>query len=121
MLLQKDLGSPIVHACCQGYVSLVELFLKTAFDINQLETYTGMTLLHLAVTHRRPQMVKYLLDNGADVSKKDRGQRAVWEMDINEDNSYEAAEIRSMLADARNGEVKEKNPITRFVTGKKIK
>lgn len=49
---------------------LVKIFPKMANDIHVSDVYFGESALHMAVVNEDPRMVKFLLDNGADVDER---------------------------------------------------
>ncbi|MBP3965567.1 stalk domain-containing protein [Paenibacillus lignilyticus] len=53
-------------------VEMLALFLKYGMDINYAEPFIGTTILHNAVSDGRYNMVKFLLENGADPTLQSR-------------------------------------------------
>jgi len=53
-------------------VEITALLLKNGLDVNAADSYNGATMLHLAVLHNRIHTVRYLLEQGADVTLDSR-------------------------------------------------
>lgn len=80
MPMQSVVKMTQLHIICKNYeesmMPLVEAIIASGVDVNQpdLDTSSGkLTPLHIACKQSNPslRLVKYLLDNGADVSKTD--------------------------------------------------
>lgn len=63
-------GESALHVACEkGDLEMVEVFLKEDFNINYVTTTSLKSPLHLAATEGHRELVRYLLNNGADVDK----------------------------------------------------
>jgi uncharacterized protein len=70
-VLSKLNGTPLHYAVARGDKKLVQILLKAGADINykaNVGTTTDVTALYLAVQENMPEMVEFLLNNGADSS-----------------------------------------------------
>lgn len=80
--VNKDLGcfefdanSPLTTACMYGHVDLLPVLLQAGANINH-ENYYKQTPLHLAVCHRKPQVVKWLVQQkGIALNVRDKDGR----------------------------------------------
>ncbi|KAL2056149.1 hypothetical protein ABVK25_003792 [Lepraria finkii] len=57
--------------CEAGYVRFAEILLRHEANIHKPMKHTNMTPLHLAAAKRKPQIIRRLIDLGADVSSRD--------------------------------------------------
>lgn len=55
-----------------GFLEILKFLLEKGFEINKPEWENGPTLLHNAVNENQASAVKLLLENGADISLKDK-------------------------------------------------
>uniref|UniRef100_A0A8C5R6Z9 Ankyrin repeat and SOCS box containing 6 n=1 Tax=Leptobrachium leishanense TaxID=445787 RepID=A0A8C5R6Z9_9ANUR len=55
-----------------GSMTAAVMLLQNGADLNFEDPITYYTALHVAVLRNRPDMVEFLVDNGADVNKRDR-------------------------------------------------
>jgi ankyrin repeat protein len=65
--------TPLWEAVTRGHLSILRLLLEQGADVNQKKEYDyEPTILHHAVSllHHRPQVIKLLLDNGANPNAK---------------------------------------------------
>ena len=88
------LGStPFIKAAEGGRVKIVEFLLKTGkIDINKQDIF-GSTPLRLAVLHYHPEVVKILLEHGADHSKRGMaGRTLLGEAILREENLKDSKE-----------------------------
>ena len=68
----------------------------SAFDVNRVGV-SGTPALQLAVMKKQPELVKTLLERGADPERKDaEGKRAIDR--LNNDGSSEARKILALLS-----------------------
>ena len=75
----------ILSAASQGHIQIVRMLLTGGVDINFRLTaapneipscahiYIGRTTVHLAVCNQHPEMVAFLIDNGADINAQNHG------------------------------------------------
>ena len=63
--------TPLGTACEAGYVRFAEILLLNEANIHKRMKHTKMTPLHHAAAMRRPQIIRRLIDLGADVSLQD--------------------------------------------------
>ncbi|KAF3925695.1 Tankyrase-2 [Arthrobotrys entomopaga] len=61
--------SPLCYAAKKGYDGIVEMLLQAGVDPNSKES-NGETALILATSHSHPQVIKLLIDSGADIFQK---------------------------------------------------
>lgn len=59
-----------MRAACNGYESTCEFLLEQHVNVNATQTSTGMTALHHAAARSNMQIVKLLLNKGADVTMR---------------------------------------------------
>ncbi|CAL1540962.1 unnamed protein product [Lymnaea stagnalis] len=65
--------TPLVEATERCFVSVVTRLLQNEACVN-LADYNGVTALHVAARKRHPELVSVLVDFGADVNAKTKGQ-----------------------------------------------
>lgn len=65
-------GTSVHWAARKGDVSIMELLVKKGIDLNSIERQSTRSVLVIAIQWNQPQMVRYLLENGADVNYVDR-------------------------------------------------
>ena len=69
-------GTPLCLAICKGDVEVVKKFIQYGADVN--ENSNGMTPLMYAARYNNLEILKYLVENGADFKIKDaRGNTAL--------------------------------------------
>ena len=77
-------GTALMAAARWGDISIVRALLARGADINEKEPDWGETALHFAVEAGHPQVVKYLLDHGADPNwKPELGLPPSWDKRAN--------------------------------------
>lgn len=70
LTFQTDLGWRIIHdAAFSGDVKIVVLLLQAGSDVDS-QTNNGRTPLHIAVKGARPEIIKLLIEHGADTNLK---------------------------------------------------
>ena len=77
---QKELvyktNTPLCNAIAKGDIETVKKFIEYGADVNQ--TQNGMTPLMTAARYNRVDILKYLLEKGAEIDAKDeRGNNAL--------------------------------------------
>ncbi|XP_061164690.1 transient receptor potential cation channel subfamily V member 5-like isoform X6 [Saccostrea echinata] len=73
-----SVGETILHLCLLNATAihadlakrLIQAFPKMINDIYLADEYFGESILHIAIVNEDPAMVKFLLDNGADVQER---------------------------------------------------
>jgi ankyrin repeat protein len=60
--------SPLIQAVENGHIEIVELLIARGADVQQQESEMQMSPLHYAAAHDEPDMVRILLENGADLN-----------------------------------------------------
>ena len=73
----SELEQSVVIACQSGQAQLVKFFLDGGVDKDML-TPEGSTLLHVAVEHGHHEVVKVLVQAGADVNKEFNGMSPLY-------------------------------------------
>ena len=69
---QQVEGKAALHiASCGGFASITQYLIESGCNVN-LQSATGRTPLHLAVQNKQKHVVKMLLQNDADVKKRDK-------------------------------------------------
>ena len=68
-------GYPLVLAVKQAHEEMIKLLLKYGADLNQASGSTGVAPIHVAAKHGHLDILKYLLDEDAEVDKKDNHGR----------------------------------------------
>lgn len=71
----KHSESPLYAACLVGNVPAARVLLDYKADINDDEDVFGRTALHAAVEARKVELVKLLVERGADVYRRDKRGR----------------------------------------------
>ena len=61
-------AKPLFVAISKGDIATVKKFVEYGMDVN--ETLNGMTPLMFAVRFNNPEIAKFLIEKGADVSRK---------------------------------------------------
>ncbi len=70
--------TPLGTACEGGYLRFVEILLQNEANIHLVAKHTNMTPLHHAAAMHKPQIIRKLVDSGADMFSRDRyGNSAV--------------------------------------------
>ena len=65
-------GRTSLHFCAQiGNCEIAEILLKEGVKIDDMELYNNYTALHIAVIHKKPDMISFLLKHGANRESKD--------------------------------------------------
>ena len=68
---KKGMGSALLHlAIVNGDLESTEAELKKGVDINWKSLLEGNTALHVAVSEKQNELLKFLLEKGADASLK---------------------------------------------------
>jgi len=68
---------PILDAVSEGNIDVVRMYLADGLDLNlKYEEWNSTTLLHRAVAADQEEIVKLLIDRGADVNAKDINSNA---------------------------------------------
>lgn len=63
-------GESALHVACEkGDLEMVEVLLKEDFNVNYVTAISLRSPLHLAATEGHRELVRFLLDNGADIDK----------------------------------------------------
>jgi ankyrin repeat protein len=98
-LEMRRLGTPVIQACCQGRLELMEVYLRNGVDINAKHGQRERTLLQYAAVHGAPAMMRFLLSKGADIVKSGLLSDPGWERLV--DKNDLANEIRNIIKEAR--------------------
>ena len=64
--------TPLGTACEGGYVRCVEILVRNEANIHLVAKDTNMTPIHHAAAMHKPQIIRKLVDYGADLSSRDR-------------------------------------------------
>ena len=68
-------GVPLLYAANYGHVEFARMLLKRGAGINENDNVGGKTPLHCAVEGMKIQVVRLLLEHGADVNVRDKQDR----------------------------------------------
>lgn len=69
--------NPLAEACLLGHAKLVQLLINSGADVNQADTALGFTPLFVAAREDRAEVVRILLEAGADPAAQTfEGKRA---------------------------------------------
>ena len=71
MLVESNLTFELIWAASMGEITEVRKNIALGADVNKGD-YDNRTALHLAAAEGQEDIVKYLINRGADVNKKDR-------------------------------------------------
>ena len=76
---EKSTNNPLLHVVCRlAYIGPIKVLLKFGFDVNARSTNQGRTPLHVATVHDNVDIVRLLLDAGADIEDQaDSERRAI--------------------------------------------
>lgn len=102
---QRNSEELLLHkAINNGNIKVVRLLINQNVDVNEKEASSGSTPLHLAVRHRRKDIMKLLLEHGARSSinvRDNNGKTPIHvEFDSGRDGKNLDAEIVQILIDA---------------------
>lgn len=64
-----DEGILMTFSAYRGQLRYLRLYLEAGADINLAQPMNGVTGLHVAVQHNLPDVVRFFLDQGADVNQ----------------------------------------------------
>ena len=64
-----DEGILMTFSAYRGQLRYLRLYLEVGADINLAQPMNGVTGLHVAVQHNLPDVVRFFLENGADVDQ----------------------------------------------------
>ena len=73
-------NTPLIYAAEGGFIDCVRILLERGAAVNDAQGNLGRTPLHRAVNARKPQIVRLLLEHGADVSVRDEGGRTAYQL-----------------------------------------
>ena len=69
-LVDKNNNSPLIIACANGHLNIIEILLNKGADINGSNVY-GRNCIYIGCKYGYIQIVNFLLEIGADFNKKD--------------------------------------------------
>jgi hypothetical protein len=91
-------STPLIEAAWANHPKVMKVLLEGGADPNIDEVKrTGGTALHVAVQHRRMEMIRMLLDAGADPTRRSRRGQSAIELA----KRTKRPEIQSLLAESR--------------------
>lgn len=64
-----DEGILMTFSAYRGQLRYLQLYLEAGADINLAQPMNGVTGLHVAVQHNLPEVVRFFLENGANVDQ----------------------------------------------------
>lgn len=97
----KNGGSALLYAALQGDLRAVELLLKAGADVNMAGKPNGQTALHLAVKHNLPDLVSFLIDNGAEPEQMNTAKETPKDL-VNEETSEDIRQALGLVSSLKN-------------------
>ncbi|KAI8070382.1 ankyrin repeat-containing domain protein [Gongronella butleri] len=93
---------PLVEAVKGGAFEIVKTLLKAGASVTWTDPMTKTHLLHLAVDAQSPELVRFLLQLGADANVHDQWKRTPlhWAIDKSRARSNQNGKIEKLLLDA---------------------
>ncbi|MCI0507318.1 MAG: ankyrin repeat domain-containing protein [Gammaproteobacteria bacterium] len=61
----------------QQTLELADTFIEKGLDVNQVSLINGLTPMHAVILANNPELVKYLIQKGADISIKDNSDKLI--------------------------------------------
>ena len=95
-----SLWTPLGTACEEGYLRFVEILLENEANINLAAKHTNMTPIHHAAAMRKPQIIRKLVEFGADIFSRDRYGNSALDYARTHPASFEAMGIPDEQYDA---------------------
>ena len=88
-------ASPVGHAILEGDEVIIEALLKKGANPNLRDSKTGETLLMLAATYSKPEVVQALIEGGADLNARNKSGRTA--LSLADNNNLWKEEVVALL------------------------